>query len=123
MPPLTKEADVLNQAGLFLLTMDTRWIIIAAVLIILAFLAVGYWKNRRLPSVESIGFLFLALLQSYSAAVVLGALLLTDPPAVHLLGKFERQTAGMLTAIILLGGIAYSFNSVLKKISGKENKG
>src|SRR5260370_38273438 len=100
----TPHSDVLNDIGQAVLTVDTRWIVLGAVIIVLIFyLALKYKKNREMSrdDAQSLG---LALLQLYSAPVLFCLLVLTQPPAVNLVGALERQAAGLLGFIFLLAG-------------------
>ena len=106
--------DSLNDIGQAILTVDTRWIVLGAVLMIgIFYLALKYVKKREMSrdDAQSLG---LALLQLYSAPVLFSLLVLTQPPAVNLVGSLERQGAGLLAFIFLGAGVFVEIKKIWK---------
>ena len=97
--------DVLNQFGLWILSVDTRWFLLTVLVGILLFVIVVRVKQQRWPSRDDAISLFLAAAQLYGAAAIAAILFLTEPAAIDKVGKFERQSAGLLAAIFLGAGL------------------
>jgi hypothetical protein len=97
-------SSVLDSIGNWILSADTRWVVIIAgvmVLLIGIYLAI---KHRALTTDASI-HLGLTLAQIYSAAAIFAVLVLTEPPALGKLDAFARQSAGFIAFIVLIMGV------------------
>jgi hypothetical protein len=99
------KSDFLNEIGLAILTLDTRWVILAAIVFVGLYIVVHRWKKKRFMRQDDAVSLGLTLLQLYSAPVLISMLVLTQPPAIDLVGTFQRQSAGALAFIFLIGGV------------------
>ncbi len=99
------QSDFLSDIGLAILTLDTRWVIVAAIVFVGLYIFALYLKKKRFLRQDDAVSLGLALLQLYSAPVLFSMLVLTQPPAIDLVGTFQRQSAGALAFIFLIGGV------------------
>lgn len=99
------QSDLLNTIGQGILSVDTRLILLCAVLFVGVFVALLKLKKRRVPSGWETINLVLTVIQLYSAPVVLSMLVLTQPPAVDRVSALQRQSAGMIAGIFLIGGV------------------
>ena len=104
-PENAQPGGVLNDIGLYILGVDTRWIVVGAVLFLVVFSLVLKFVKKRGMSRDDAQSLGLALLQLYSAPVLFCLLVLTQPPAINQVGNFERQGAGLLAFIFLVTGV------------------
>ena len=106
------QGDLLNTIGQAILKVDTRWVIIGAVLIVGIFSLVLWKRKNRWVSREDAVGLGLTLPQLYSAPVLFSMLVLIQPPAVDLVGNFQRQSAGLLAFIFLIAGVIVQVKKV-----------
>lgn len=106
------EPGVLDSVGRFLLTLDTRWLIIGAALAVLAYLVALRVRKGRWLATDDVVALALSLLQIYSAVAIFCTFVLTKPPAILLLGELDRQGAGLLAAIFLLASVCVQIRKV-----------
>jgi len=97
--------DYLNAVGQAILKADTRWVVVGAAIFVVIFYLAFRYKKKRGMSRDDAQSLGLALLQLYSAPVLFCLLVLTQPPAVDLVGNFQRQGAGLLAFIFLVAGV------------------
>jgi Na+-transporting NADH:ubiquinone oxidoreductase subunit NqrB len=99
------QSDLLNTIGQVILSVDTRLILLCAVLFVGVFVVLLKLTKRRVPSGWETINLVLTVIQLYSAPVVLSMLVLTQPPAVDRVSALQRQSAGMIAGIFLIGGV------------------
>jgi len=110
-------SDPLDRFGKAILTLDTRWVVVGAIVCVVLFLVLLRVIKKRNLSREDITTLGLTILQLYSAPVLFSVLVLTQPPAFHLMSNFQRQSAGLLAFIFLTAGI---YAQIKKFWSGPE---
>jgi hypothetical protein len=97
--------DSLNELGEFILSADTRWVFVAVVAALFVFLAaLAAWRRKTLSREQTIR-LALSFLQLYTALGIVSLLILTKPPAVHLVGDYVRQTGGFIAGVFLIAGV------------------
>lgn len=100
------KADVLNEIGLaFLVKLDTRFVIIAAFIIVILFGLALWLTKKRFTSRDEAISLGHAFLNLYSAPVLFCLLVLTKPPAVGYVSDFLRQSAGLIASLFLGAGV------------------
>lgn len=106
------KSEPLNALGHAILGVDTRWVVLGALLILILFCLINRVGKKRWPSRDETQSLSLALLQLYSAPVLFAMLVLTEPPAFGLVGNLERQGAGLLGSIFLAFGVFIEIRKV-----------
>jgi len=108
-------AAILEKCGLAILKFDTRWVIVASLLCVgIFYLVLRFGKQHRAMSTEEGVNLGLVLLQLYSAPVLLAVLVLTQPPAIDQISGLERQSAGLLAFIFMVGGVLQQIGNLWK---------
>ena len=112
--PGSSDTDTLNDLGVAVLQLDTRWVILAALVFVGAFLVILKLKKQRWMSRDQIASLSLALLQLYSVPVIFCMLVLTDPPRFDLVSSFQRQGVGLLAFIFLVVGVFMQIYNIWK---------
>lgn len=113
--PLQDSTDRLDVAGKAILHFDTRYVLLASVIVVVVFAASLWFRKGRVPGRDEFISLVLKLAQVYSALVVAAVLLLTQPPAIAEIGTFQRQSAGLIAAIFLILAVVTDMASVWKK--------
>lgn len=123
------KSDVLNDAAKwFLTTIDTRWVIVGAVVFILVFLLALKWKKKRSMSREDVISLGQAVLNLYSAPVLFCLLVLSDPPVFDPAKKSLYQSAGFVASLFLAFGFvkqiwkAWTEKSSSHRLSGARQR-
>ena len=102
----TPKSDVLDDAAKwFLATVDTRWVIVGAVVFIVVFWLALKWKKNRSMSREDVIGLGQAVLNLYSAPVLFCLLVLSDPPVFDPAKKSLYQSAGFIASLFLTFGV------------------
>jgi len=100
------KSDVLDKAGKwFLATVDTRWVIVGAVVFIVLFWLALRGIKKRSMSREDVISLGQAVLNLYSAPVLFCLLVLSDPPAFDPAKKSLYQSAGFIASLFLAFGV------------------
>jgi uncharacterized membrane protein YfcA len=100
------KTDVLNEVGnWFLQTIDARWVIIGAIVFVVAFWLLLRWRKKRSMSREDAISLGQAVLNLYSAPVLFCLLVLSDPPVFDPAKKSLYQSAGFLASLFLAFGV------------------
>jgi hypothetical protein len=116
------EPGILDSIGRFLLTLDTRWLIIGSAVLVAIYLIVLRLKKGRWLATNDTIALALSLLQIYSAVAIFCTFVLTKPPAVLLLGELDRQSAGLLATIFLLASVFAQIRKVWTDATPAQNK-
>lgn len=97
--------DFLNSIGRAILSVDTRWVILGALVVTGLFTLFFRYQKGKWVSREDALSLGLGLLQLYSAPVLFSLLVLTQPVALDLVSSYQRQSAGLLAFIFLAAGV------------------
>ena len=98
----SSEADLLNDIGNFILSIDYRWIIILAIAIATILFVARYCVLKIKPDLVSILQTLLAFLSMYTGVIIGSAFLLVSPPAIDAFEPIELASIALISLVTLI---------------------